>query len=331
VSTPHPELETLAELADDIGAFGPGEELPASDRPGDAVRAHLATCAQCRADLAALRDMQAQLRALPPIAMPAAVSARLDAAVRDAAAAGRVAPVSVLPTRAARERRAFRLSGSAVAAGVAIIVVGGLVFAIVKGTTGSNSKRSSTAAGASASSAATLQLATGTSYDAPDFRRQAAALILGHAPEAAAGQTQLGAVANGAPDNTFAAAPQASSAAAAASAPAAAPSAAAPTASALSSTSSTGAAAQPPAPAPTAPTGPLADPSALQACVTLLAQRAVTPVVVDYATFNGKPATIIVLPDASNTKQYDVFVVDDDTNCTSGDGNFTYFATLPAQ
>ena len=46
----------------------------------------------------------------------------------------------------------------------------------------------------------------------------------------------------------------------------------------------------------TAPAGPLADPAALARCIQILAGKAEQPLLVDYATFNGAPSTIIVLP-----------------------------------
>ena len=69
MSTPHPDQEALAELAD-------SDESAESAQTAE-VRAHVANCAQCTADLAAIRDLQATLRALPPIPMPADVAARL--------------------------------------------------------------------------------------------------------------------------------------------------------------------------------------------------------------------------------------------------------------
>ena len=92
MTTPHPELETLAELAEN-----PGEAEPSD------VRAHVASCPQCTADVAALRGVRDTLRSLPPIPMPDAVAARLESAVR--AAAAQAGSMSVLPSRSDRAGR----------------------------------------------------------------------------------------------------------------------------------------------------------------------------------------------------------------------------------
>jgi hypothetical protein len=74
----HPALDTLAEL--DAELLDPAGSTP--------LRAHVAGCAQCQAELAGLEDVRAMLRGLPPPRMPAIVAERILAAL----AAQRPAP-----------------------------------------------------------------------------------------------------------------------------------------------------------------------------------------------------------------------------------------------
>jgi hypothetical protein len=66
----------------------------------------------------------------------------------------------------------------------------------------------------------------------------------------------------------------------------------------------------------------LADPAALAQCVQVLAGKAEQPLLVDYATFNGAPSTIIVLPDPDVARKLDVYVIANTANCA--DENFTF-------
>jgi hypothetical protein len=86
----------------------------------------------------------------------------------------------------------------------------------------------------------------------------------------------------------------------------------------------------PPVPAPTrtAPAGPLADPAALQLCITTLLGKYEEPVLVDYANYNGVPSTILVLPDPDVGNKLDIYVEADTANCAKEE--LTAVAFLPA-
>ena len=112
MTTPHPEFETLAELADQAGD---GPEPATGDQQAAAtaeVLAHVAECATCQADLDALRSVRETLRSLPPIPMPADVAERLDAALLAARADDNhpadVVPIKTRPARGA-QRNPFPL------------------------------------------------------------------------------------------------------------------------------------------------------------------------------------------------------------------------------
>jgi hypothetical protein len=333
VTTPHPEFETLAELADQAGD---APEPATGDQQAAAtaeVLAHVAGCATCQADLDALRSVRETLRSLPPVPMPADVADRLDAALlaaraedgREAAAsAADVVPIKTRPARTARNPFPY----SAAAAVLAVVVLGGgLVFAITKG--GGTSKKASTAAGASSTSGPRL-IASGNDYTTDSLRQQVAALVNGRVPDAAAaypGVTNPNVLSLGQAPAVSAAA---SASAAASSAAASAPFGSAPTAADTSNSAAGGAVAAPPVPAPTrtAPAGPLADPAALQLCITTLLGKYEEPVLVDYANYNGVPSTILVLPDPDVGNKLDIYVEADTANCAKEE--LTAVAFLPA-
>ncbi|MFD8697317.1 anti-sigma factor family protein [Kitasatospora purpeofusca] len=73
---PHPSVDELADLSEDL--LAPAE--------AEALREHLAGCADCRETVDALAEVSALLGAAEPPAVPADVAARIDAAL--AAAAG---------------------------------------------------------------------------------------------------------------------------------------------------------------------------------------------------------------------------------------------------
>jgi hypothetical protein len=369
VSTPHPELETLAELAD------PGLATLGDDTLA-AAREHAESCEQCAADLRALREVHDRLAALPSPALPSDVAANLDAAIeaamdepRDSAAesstdgaAGTVTPIAAALTSKAsgtgqsrnRGWRPGRPMPTSVAAGVAVLLFIGLGTAIALGAHSSGSSKSSSSASAgivtapraAAAGSATSGLpviSSGTDYTAASFRQQASAVLLSNDPglsayaaspssAAAAAASAPAAASEAAPVDSPPPAAGTSAAASAASVPSAAASAASvPSAlaapgqvdngpSTQSQTSHGGAA---------SPAWLLASPVALQACVDYLAGAPHTvPVLVDHATFNGNPATIITLHDPQITSQLDVYVIDDSINCESG--NVTYAAFLHA-
>ena len=340
MNTPHPDLETLAELADAETATTAVTAAPAElDHDNAAVLEHVAGCEACTADLEALRHVRATLRALPPVPMPADVAQRLDAALRSANIA---APnVTALQKRSKQRGTThepwWRTMPYGAAASVVVIIA--LVVAGVVGLqhAGTGSKKTASTPAATASAAAGTGAATiesGTNYTADQLRAQVAAVVNTNVPGAAAqypGLTRFGADAANASSAAAAAAPAESSApaplgaasasASASAAPSSAPVFAAPAAG------STGAPRQNLAPI-TAPGGPLADPAALAACIQTLAGKPEQPVLVDFATFNGAPSTIIVLPDPDIAQRLDIYVEADTANCANE--NFTYAAFLPA-
>jgi hypothetical protein len=152
--TGHADLDTLA----DLHAGGLDEAGAAR------VREHVDGCPQCSAALTALDSVQAQLRSQPTPPVPAAVAARLDAALAELRA-DRSAPPAERPKPArpvhgpedemelARDRRGRRLARAigGVAAAIVVLAAGGAVAAIVRTTTTSSSDSAGTAgAGASA-------------------------------------------------------------------------------------------------------------------------------------------------------------------------------------
>ena len=336
MSTPHPEFETLAELADQAG----DAPEPATDDQQAAVTAdvlaHVAGCATCQADLDALRGVRETLRSLPPVPMPADVAERLDAALLAArvedspVAASRPADVVPIKTRPARPTQRNPFPYSTAAAVVAVLALGGgLVFAITKG--GGDSKKSAATSAASSTSGPRL-IASGTDYTSESLRQQVATLVNGTVPDAAAaypGVTNSNVLSLG---NAAAAAPSAAASAAATSAAAAGsvPFASGAPAADASSSAGSGAVAAPPVPAHTrtTPTGPLADPAALRLCITTLLGKYEQPVLVDYANYNGVPSTILVLPDPDVGNKLDIYVEADTANCAKEE--LTAVAFLPA-
>ncbi len=343
MNTPHPELEELAALIDSDA------ETSADTAPND-VRTHVAGCAQCTADLGALRDVRSRLRSLPPVPMPDDVAQRLEAALRDAAAEfpaddaatgeqPAVAAISVLPAggsvgRSGRRGSSSGLPNFSVAAAVTVFLVIALGVGLGIGLShGSSSKKgsSSTAAGAGASAIVT---ASGTDYSQGAIRNQVAGLLLANVPAA---HTEFKGLAPLAADASSAAATAANAAPAAApSAPAASSAQATPSSSASSPVSSparSDAASQPSVagrPALQARTpfsGPLSNPTQLQACVQALLDQPATPVLVDYAYYAGKPATIIVLRDPTDPSTLDVYVEADTADCAKA-GDVTFVAFL---
>ena len=154
--TGHADLDTLADLH--AGVL----DGPEADR----VREHVADCRQCAATLEALDAVQGQLRSLPEPTMPAAVAARLDAALADlrterpVPAGGSTAADPEDELARARARRGHRVSRAigAAAAAVVLLAAGGAIVSIVRG--GGTSETASSA-GSAASAPAQPQDAAG--------------------------------------------------------------------------------------------------------------------------------------------------------------------------
>lgn len=319
----HPELEDLAGLLDEPDG-GPAEPR---------LAAHVADCPRCQADLRALRTLQQTLRALPAIPMPASVAARLESAVRAGAAEADSEPTTlpIEPTMHRRARAAWHLPHLSAAAGVAVLLIialgSGIAIMATRGGS-SNGKTATSSAGAGAATGtSTIVTASGADYQQATVRSQIAALVVERVPDSTTRFSGLQPLAGHA----------------------AAGKAAVPSASAASSASAGGLAeagpAQPPqatqagpalaadsgvAPARTAPGGPLADPAALQACVRALnGGTAIQPVLVDYARFDGRPATVIVLPSTQSPTKLAVWVELDGSDCATK-GETAYYGSLSA-
>ena len=74
-----------------------------------------------------------------------------------------------------------------------------------------------------------------------------------------------------------------------------------------------------------APAGRLSGGPALASCATQLAGAPVTPVAVDLASYEGKPAAVLLLPTTDDPASLDLFVVE--PACPPG--SFLYFARVP--
>lgn len=352
MNTPHPELEELAALVDTVDDAGADANVSATasadtgagadTEPSD-VLSHVAGCAQCAADLDALRTVRATLRSLPPVPMPDDVAQRLEAALREAvvesatdtaAEPPAAAAISVLPAAGSTRRSARRGSSTglpnfSVAAAVTVFLVIALGVGLGIGLSNGGESKKSTSGSAAASGANSIVTASGIDYTQAAIRNQVAGLLLAQVPQA---HTEFKGLAP--------LAPNASSAAAAAAPSAPAPSAPAPaaspaTASASSSAAAGGGAASKPNADAGAPvlqartpfSGPLSNPSQLQACVQALLDQPATPVLVDYAYYAGKPATIIVLKDPTDPSTLDVYVEADTADCAKA-GDVTFVAFL---
>lgn len=351
----HPEIDELAAYAaGDLDVAG-----------GDPVRAHLADCADCSADVAAIELASADLGALSVPAMPGDVATRLTAALdaaRSAPAAG--AAATVLPAQRSR-----RSSGWGTGAAAAVVVA--LVAAVGINALGNSSNNDEKATSASSASRdATLAVyQSGTNYTDKGIRGQVQTLLSQPAPGrqtlesgralAVSSSAAAATAANeSAPEFSAASSAAASSAAPALAAPAA-------TSSAASAESFGSAAAAPPAPAAApAPSGAASDaaaaksadpfggsaatpvppadlsalrgdPARLAACIQSLTDGEVQPIAIDYATYEDEdtprqPALAIVLPTADPKVNY-VYVVDGNCGTPAGEGVFLHLATLPAR
>lgn len=333
MNTPHPELETLAELAEQAESTGTTSTEPtASAEPTaasgptelDDARAHVAGCPACTAEIAALRSVQRSLRSLPDIAMPDDVTARLESALRaEATTAAGGGSVTVLPQHSksssssqAGNRRTPHFSAAAAVTLLVVVALGAGIGVLV--SNGGGQSKSTSSAPALATNKTTV-LASGHDYARATIRNQVAALVLTGVPAA---RNRYSGLENLAGADTAAGA---ASQPAASATPSASTSASASAAPGTYGTGS-GAGAQP---APTAPGGPLASSAALKACIVALVNQPVTPILVDYATFEGKPATVIVLPDPDTPNILDLYVEAYTADCVTK-GDVTFFATLPA-
>jgi len=357
VNTPHPDLETLAELADrDVV---PASETATATAPADPhtaeLLAHVAGCVACTADLEALRHVRETLRALPPVPMPPDVAERIEAALLAARAsstpiaasgvAGTVVPLRQRSKSAGRSAPAasrWRTLPYGAAASIVVLVAVIVVGIVALGHGGNNDKKSASAPAIAAPAATTsggpTTIASGTSYTSADLRSQVASVVTSNVPGAASNFPGLAFGLSEAAAGSAAVPAAAASAPAAASSAAAAPAASAPAPAAAPTSAAASGGFSAPSPlaagansaavdhaAITAPGGPLADPAALARCVQILAGKAEQPLLVDYALFNGAPSTIIVLPDPDVAHKLDIYVEADTANCANQEFTFETF------
>jgi hypothetical protein len=281
---PHIDVDTLADL--DEGLLE-AEQV-------SSVAEHLAGCAECRARRAALDDVQLLLRDRGGEAdggVPDDVVRRLDDALAAAATPLPTASATVIPLTAstARPRQPWRTRVlQAAAVFVLVAAVGGLGYGAIRASSGGNS---TTSASDSAGAGATAKRSEAHRYVVTSSGRNYTKESLRTAvPELLSGKYDATAQESGG-------APLASKV----------PSAHAPSAGSIDPQR-------------------LRDGKALTACVNNLAgtdDGPVTPLAVDIARFDGKPATIIVLPDPKDPSVVFAYAVAPD--CAEG----TFLAALP--
>ncbi|HZG95982.1 MAG TPA: zf-HC2 domain-containing protein [Mycobacteriales bacterium] len=121
VSGVHPEI-------DELSAYAAGD---LAEDDATRVAGHVAGCAECTGDVAALRAAVADLHALPAVTMPADVADRLaDAVRRERAAADAIpAPGAVSSSGGAGRLRRRATPWPGIAAGLAAVALGGAVVA----------------------------------------------------------------------------------------------------------------------------------------------------------------------------------------------------------
>ncbi|MDX6221092.1 MAG: hypothetical protein QOD91_146 [Frankiales bacterium] len=291
----HLGLETIADL----------DEGLLSRTDAEAAREHLAGCARCQDDQAALATVREALAGERELAMPDDVADRIFgaiAALPPLTAAPATAAVTTLPAprRPGGGNPAAKpvLVALGAAAAIALLVLG----AVTLSQSSSSSKSASTAAGTAP--AATVPIShSGRDYDTAGLGNEALALLPGGTPyNGSAGTTSAAASAAAA----SAGAPVSASAPAAAGTTAAGSTQAGPAASGGSAATS---AANPAPDRSSAPTGPRSaaattDPlaalrvdGAAQACLMTFEPRSGTPLAIDFATLAGKPAVIGVFTD----------------------------------
>jgi hypothetical protein len=319
----HLGLDRISDLEE--GLLNPAEE--------QAAREHLAGCAQCQDDLAALTAVREALLADAEIAMPDDVADRLYAALAELPPyeAPTIGAVTTLPAPRTPSRWDTRRKPTLIALSAAAVIA---LFAVgVTQIHGSSNSGKESAAAAATTAPAVPILHTGRNYTASELAAGGVQLLalanVGGPVPAAAGVSA--AAATTAAAATSAAAPAATSAAAAAASAAPAASVAAATSAAAAASSAASAAGTTAAAAATTTGHVVTDngaggstgagasapdvlaqlraPGAAQNCVTELLPSAGTPLVIDFATFAGKPAVIGVFNDPDDPTKLDVIAV----------------------
>lgn len=278
----HLDLDALADL------------LVGEGNPRDIE--HLRSCAPCTRQLtdleAAQAPVDASLAALPPLAVPAPLAARLTAGP----ATGRTAGSDVLPlaparrATGARRRKPRRRPPWRAVTGVAaaIVLVSGGAALLIRSDHHLSASSAKSSGASLARAPEVRRLATGTSYTAATLATEVPSLLV----PAQAGSVQSG-----------------------------------PGPASSQATSQAGAGATPAAGTFPDELAPLQGTSALAACLSALtpSDQPGLPLAVDYARYAGKPALVVVLPSARPGK-LDVYVVG--PHCTAADADVVYFTRL---
>ena len=253
----------------------------------DALKSHLDGCPECRAQVGQLRASRALLSALPPERMPVAVAERITAALAAERAPTRTF-VAGGDVVPMRTRRAW-LRGPNLAAAAAGVAVLALGSALLVGHLGGKSTPAESA----------------NKNAGPNSRSLGAAT----AP-AAVKQWQTGRDYNktnlaGLVTGLVLAAPPPF--------PAAQPSVLSAQPSSVNGASYSREA--------------LRSPAVVYACAALLAGHPVQPIAIDYATFNGAPADILVLPGLTNpTAELAVYIIPTACSNSAADIGFYHVA-----
>ncbi len=265
--------------------------LPAAEQ--SAVDEHLAHCTDCRQVAVDLRDIPTLLAAAPSPRMPDDVAMRIEAALQAEPPLTASTPREAIttPARARRTRRMPVWIGAAAAAvlGVTGAVLGLRALDAPESSTSSVSGAALEADGAAEAPDATLAAPPDSrDYTADTLDEQVQAL-LGTDDAAADGRE---------------------------AAPGAVPG--------LGDTSGEPSLAS----GATEELGSLTTPTGLAACIEALTGRTgVTPLAVDFATYEGQPAAILVLPDPTDNVYLDVRVVG--AACSASDDDLIVATRVP--
>ena len=260
---------------EDLAAFAAGDLDAAASVT---VEAHVLLCAECRSDVEAVKAATAALSDVPSPVMPAGVAARLDAALAAERAPSSGSAGTVLPMK--RRRPSF--AGLSAVAAVVALAAAITIPLVTDGDTGKDSASpASMPEAARGPGSGTRRLASGL-----DYSRDTLAITL---DRALAGVTGERAAQDSAGQPLGAAAPQATNT---------------PTTTSQLFTSKKWALSS--------------DPGRLAACITELVSDqppvARVPLVVDFGTFLGKPATVLVFPSYTSAgearaNRVDVYIV----------------------
>jgi predicted anti-sigma-YlaC factor YlaD len=256
--------------------------------PAAAISDHLDECEACRADFAALGQISSRLAGAAEVgAFPDELARRLDQTLGEQP---RTASLTITPLAAARRNRLYRDNRvlQAAAAAVLVLAAGAIGVAAYQGSGDHGTAADSAAAGGSPQE---FSEASGAVLSTgTDYNQDT---VVAAVPRLLTTHSPKAVAAPEASDSPTRAADQATSGA-----------------------------------------NRLSDPAALAACVGALAddedtpviERA-TPLVVDVAKYDHKPATVIILPAPDRVDRLDVFVVA--PTCGLADAALLHYARVP--